>query len=48
MQMITGAFGEGFSKNTVYRFLNNAWTNWQRFTSLLSANIINGFMKLEL
>ena len=33
MQMKTGTFGEGFSKNTIYRFLNNARTNWQRFTT---------------
>ena len=45
MQMKTGTFGAGFSKNTIYRFLNNARTNWQRFTTLLSASIINGFMK---
>lgn len=45
MQMKTGTFGEGFSKNTIYRFLNNARTNWQRFTTLLSADIINSFMK---
>ena len=37
MQMKTGTFGERFSKNTIYRFLNNARTNWQRFTTLLSA-----------
>ena len=45
MQVKTGTFREGFSKNTIYRFLNNARTNWQRFTTLLSADIINGFMK---
>lgn len=45
MQMKTGTFDGGFSKNTIYRFLNNARTNWQRFTTLLSASIINGFMK---
>lgn len=45
MQMKTGTFREGFPKNTIYRFLNNARTNWQRFTTLLSAGIINGFMK---
>ncbi len=45
MQMKAGTFGEGFSKNTIYRFLNNVRTNWQRFTTLLSACIINGFMK---
>ena len=45
MQRKTGVFEDGFCKNTVYRFLNNSKTNWQRFTTLLSARIINGFMK---
>lgn len=45
MQMKTGTFKEAFSKNTIYRFLNNTRTNWQRFTTLLSADIITGFMK---
>lgn len=45
MQRKTGIFKETFSKNTVYRFLNSTKTNWQRFTTLLSANIINAFMK---
>ena len=45
MQMKTGTFEGGFSKNTIYRFLNDTRTNWQRFTTLLSADIINGFMK---
>ena len=45
MQRKTGAFEGGFCKNTVYRFLNNTKTNWQRFTTLLSARIINDFMK---
>ena len=45
MQMKTGTFEGGFSKNTIYRFLNNTRTNWQRFTTLLSNNIINDFMK---
>ncbi len=45
MQMKTGTFEENFSKNTVYRFLNNAKTNWQRFTTLLSSSIIQGFLK---
>jgi len=48
MQMKTGTFGEGFSKNTIYRFLNNARTNWQRFTTLLSADIINGFGSMSI
>lgn len=41
MQQRTGAFKEAFSKNTFYRFLNSAKTNWLRFTSLLAADIIN-------
>ena len=45
MQMKTGTYGESFSKNTIYRFLNIVRTNWQRFATLLSAGIISGFMK---
>lgn len=45
MQMKTNTFQEIFSKNTVYRFLNNIKTNWYRFTTLLSAKIICDFMK---
>lgn len=45
MQRKTGVFEAGFCKNTVYRFLNSTKTNWVRFTTLLSASIINGFMK---
>ena len=45
MQIITNRFNEGFSKNTVYRFLNSTKTNWERFTVLLSENIVNGFLR---
>lgn len=45
MQRKTGIFKGGFCKNTIYRFLNNTKTNWLRFTTLLSARIINNFMK---
>lgn len=45
MQMKTGTFEGAFSKNTIYRFLNDARINWQRFTMLLSAEIISRFMK---
>ena len=45
MQQKTGGFDAGFCKNTVYRFLNSTKTNWLRFTTLLSARIINRFMK---
>lgn len=45
MQRKTGVCEAGFCKNTVYRFLNSTKTNWLRFTTLLSAKIINEFMK---
>lgn len=41
MQQRTGSFKENFFKNTLYRFLNSAKTNWLRFTSLLAADIVN-------
>lgn len=44
MQKKTITFEEGFSKNTLYRFLNSVITNRQRFTVLLSSKIINDFM----
>lgn len=40
MQRKTKTFEEGFSKNTLYRFLNSVKTNWQRFTVLL-ANVFD-------
>lgn len=45
MQMKTCTFEGAFSKNTIYRFLNDARINWQRFTTLLSTEIICRFMK---
>ncbi|MCD8338577.1 MAG: transposase, partial [Lachnospiraceae bacterium] len=45
MQRKTGVSECSFSKNTMYRFLNNARINWQRFVTLLSAKIIVDFMK---
>ena len=45
MQRKTGVSECGFSKNTMYRFLNSAKTNWQRFVVLLSSGIIMNFMK---
>ena len=32
-------YSEAFGKNTVYRFLNSARTNWERLTCILSARI---------
>lgn len=45
MQMKTGVYQEDFSKNTYYRFLNSVKTNWLRFTTLLSARVVNSFMR---
>ena len=45
MQQRTGSFKEEFSKNTFYRFLNSAKTNWLCFTSLLAADIVNRDIK---
>ena len=45
MQIRTGRFDENFSKNTVYRFLDNAKIHWERFTTLLSERIVNGFLR---
>ena len=45
MQIKTNAFKASFSKNTVYRFLNSAKTNWLCFTTLLSEMVVNQFMR---
>lgn len=45
MQQCTGSFKENFSKNTFYRFLNSAKTNWFRFTSMLASQMINDEVK---
>lgn len=45
MQIKTNHFHEEFSKNTVYRFLNNVKINWERFTGLLSERIVNEFLR---
>lgn len=45
MQIRTNRFDEGFSKNTVYRLLNNVKIHWERFTGLLSERIINEFLR---
>ena len=41
MQQKTGTYRESFSKNTFYRFLSSAKTNWLRFTTLLSKEVID-------
>ena len=45
MQMRTGRWTEGFSKNTYYRFLNSVKINWERFNALLAARVINEAVK---
>lgn len=45
MQNKLGQVREGFSKNTYYRFLMNPRTNWLRFTTKLSARIINAHIR---
>ena len=45
MQNKLGKILDGFSKNTYYRFLMSPRTNWLRFTTLLSARIINGHLR---
>ena len=45
-QIKMGAFHEDFSKNTVYRFLENIHTNWHVFLLRLSAIIIRYVVRL--
>ena len=45
MQIETNRFAENFSKNTVYRFLNNGKINWEKFTVTLSERIVNQFIR---
>ena len=40
MQMKTKSYRESFSKNTFYRFLDSAKTNWLRFTTILSERVV--------
>jgi len=40
MQQRTGTYRESFSKNTFYRFLNGTKTNWLRFTTLVSGEVV--------
>ena len=46
MQMKTDSYHESFSKNTFYRFLDSAKTNWLRFTTLLSKKVIESLEPL--
>ena len=44
MSMRIGSFKEQFSKNTIYRFCNNASINWRKFLRTLSFRVVNEFM----
>ena len=46
MQQRTGSFHESFSKNTFYRFMNSAKTNWLKFTTLLSKAVADAIEPL--
>lgn len=46
MRQRTSSFKGGFSKNTFYRFMNSAKTNWLRFTSLFAADIVNNDIRV--
>ena len=45
MSMRIGTYREAFSKNTLYRFCNNAGINWHRFVRLLSERVIRCFFR---
>lgn len=44
--MKTKSYRQSFSKNTFYRFLDSAKTNWLRFTTLLSKKVISSLEPL--
>ena len=45
MSMKIKTYKEPFSKNTIYRFCNNAGINWHKFLRLLSERVIRQFMR---
>ena len=45
-KLLTKSNIKGFSKNTYYRFLNNASFNWVKFISLLAARVTAYFDRL--
>ena len=45
MQIATGRYEEGFSKNAVYRIVSSAKTNWERLVCTLTERIINGSIR---
>ena len=45
MSMRIGSYREPFSKNTLYRFCDNAGINWHKFVRLLSEKVIKTFFR---
>ena len=45
MAMRIGIYKEDFSKNTIYRFCNDAGINWHKFIRLLSERVVRQFMR---
>ena len=45
MSMRIGTYKEDFSKNTIYRFCNDAGINWHKFIRLLSERVVRQFMR---
>ena len=45
MSMRIGTYKEDFSKNTIYRFCNDAGVNWHKFIRLLSERVVRQFMR---
>ena len=45
MSMRIGSYKEAFSKNTIYRFCNDAGINWHKFVRLLSERVISRFLR---
>lgn len=41
MQIVNKTFNEDFSKNSLYRFVNNEKINWKKFISSISKTVIN-------
>ena len=41
MQMATKTFNENFSKNTLYRFINNEKINWKKLVLSTSKKVVN-------
>lgn len=45
MNLLKNEDNAGFKKDTVYRFLNSIYINWQTFIMTLASNVINGHIK---